>query len=100
LADVFGFLGLRAFEQLVRQQTSIVGIVCGHIHCVRGARIGNAPVVSAVSTALQLVPEVFERRPLWLRPERGGVMLHEWDPVRGLSSHTYRNFGSERFLLE
>jgi 3',5'-cyclic AMP phosphodiesterase CpdA len=89
-ADILGFRNLRDFQAIVARHPAVVRIISGHIHCERRTRIGNAEASSAVSTALQFVPEFFERRPIWFRKELGGVTLHRW--AAGTFTHTvYRN---------
>lgn len=91
-ADMFGFQGLNDFVRVIERHAQVIRIVCGHLHCVHEARIGNAMAISAISTAMQIVPEVLEARVLWLRPEPGGVMLYSRSLSTGLF-HTkiYRN---------
>lgn len=96
-ADLFGFAGCARFRQIIAAQPPVVRIVAGHIHCERRARIGGAVATTALSTAPQRVPELFERRLLGFRPEPAGLALHTWDDAHAFSTTSYLNVGG-RFV--
>jgi Icc protein len=97
LADMFGFKGLRRFEQIVARHPQLRRIVAGHIHCERRTTIGRALVTTCISSTPQLVPEVFERRLLGLRPEPGGFAIHAF--AHGtFTTVTYVQAGAGRFV--
>jgi 3',5'-cyclic-AMP phosphodiesterase len=81
--DAFGFVGLAEFGALVARRAQVRLIVSGHVHRVLVSRCGGVPARTSRSTARQLVPEVLERRPLWIRVEAPSVALHAWDPRAG-----------------
>ncbi len=96
LADVFGFKGLRWFERIVGRHPQLRRIVAGHIHCERSSTIAQALVTTCISGTPQVVPEVFERRLLGLRPEPGGFALHAFADG-AFTTVTYVQAGAGRF---
>ncbi len=77
-ADAFGFKGLAAFRSIVARRPAVRRIIAGHIHCERHAAIAQALATTSISSTPQVVPEVFERHILGLRPEPAGFALHDW----------------------
>lgn len=77
-ADVFGFTGLTAFRSIVARHPAVRRIIAGHIHCERRAPIAQALATTSISSTPQVVPEVFERRILAMRPEPAGFALLDW----------------------
>jgi Icc protein len=96
--DAFGFGGRRRFAAALARHPHVGLVLCGHIHCVRSARIGSALALSAPSTAPQRVPELFEARTFALRREAPGFALHEWSVARGFSSTVYRRDDGGRYV--
>ena len=95
--DALGFPGARRFARTIARHPSVGRVVCGHIHCVRSARIGGALALSAPSTAPQTVPELFERRVLAMRHETPGFALHGWTPKEGFRSTVFRRDADGRY---
>jgi 3',5'-cyclic-AMP phosphodiesterase len=86
--DALGFRGVDQLATIVRAHPQIRQIVSGHVHCVRQARWNGVVASTSLSTAPQLVPELFERRPLWLRLEPPGFALHLWRGPHEIVSRT------------
>jgi 3',5'-cyclic AMP phosphodiesterase CpdA len=96
--DALGFPGARRFARSIERHPSVGRIVCGHIHCVRSARIGGALALSAPSTAPQTVPELFERRVFAMRHEVPGFALHAWTAAQGFRSTVFRRDPEGRYV--
>ena len=79
LADMFGFKGLREFRAIVARHPQVRRIIAGHVHCERSSTIGQALVTTSISSTPQLVPELFERRLVGMRPEPAGFAIHAWE---------------------
>jgi 3',5'-cyclic AMP phosphodiesterase CpdA len=77
--DVFRYEGAARFRRALERYPNVGRVLCGHIHCVRTARLGRALALSGPSTAPQIVPELFARRLFALRREVPGFALHAWD---------------------
>lgn len=89
--DVFGFRGARRLRALVARHPHVGRVICGHIHCVRRRRAGDALIVSAPSTVPTAVPLVFMGgRMLGVRREPPGFALHAWSTTLGFRTATYR----------
>ncbi|MBD5633424.1 MAG: phosphodiesterase [Candidatus Eremiobacteraeota bacterium] len=96
--DAFGFGGARRLRRAIGAHPNVGRVICGHIHCVRSARIGNALAQSAPSTSPQVVPELFERRAFALRHEVPGFALHGWDAARGFATTILRRDETGRYV--
>ncbi len=81
--DAFGFVGLAGLHDLLDRHRQVKLSVSGHVHRAFSTRVHGTAMWTSVSTAPQIVPELFERRPFWLRFERPGLSLHEWVPSAG-----------------
>lgn len=88
--DVFRYKGAARFRRALERYPNVGRVLCGHIHCVRTARLGRALALSGPSTAPQIVPELFERRLFALRREVPGFALHAWDAARNFTTTIYR----------
>ena len=81
--DAFGFEGVHALREVVADHPQVALVVAGHVHRAFATQLGATALWTSVSTAPQVVPEVLERRPFWLRFERPGLSLHRWDARLG-----------------
>jgi 3',5'-cyclic AMP phosphodiesterase CpdA len=88
--DVFRYEGAARFRRILERYSNVGRVLCGHIHCVRTARLGSALALSGPSTAPQIVPELFERRLFALRREVPGFALHAWEGPLGFTTTIYR----------
>jgi 3',5'-cyclic AMP phosphodiesterase CpdA len=88
--DVFRYEGAARFRRALERHPNVGRVLCGHIHCVRTARLGSALALSGPSTAPQIVPELFGRRLFALRREAPGFAVHAWDPARGFTTTIHR----------
>jgi len=77
--DAHGFVGLAELQALIAQHPQLRLILSGHLHRDVVSTSGGTVARTSRSTARQLVPELFERRPLWIRIEKPGLALHAWD---------------------
>ncbi len=96
--DAFGFGGARRLRALLAPRARHVRVISGHIHCVRVGDVGGARASTAPSTAPQVVPELFERRPFALRRERPGFATHAWDAARGFVTTVFRRADDGRYV--
>jgi 3',5'-cyclic AMP phosphodiesterase CpdA len=88
--DAFGFIGLEPLRALIAKHEHVRLVASGHVHRAFRTSLGRATLWTSLSTAPQVVPEVFERFPLWVRFEPAGLSLHEWDgAVGGFVSRAY-----------
>jgi len=98
--DVLGFPGAPELRELIARSPQVGRVVCGHVHCVTRATIGDALALTAPSTAPQRIPEIFEPG-LRLRRERAGFATHAYDAARGgWSSLVYRRDDAGTYGLE
>lgn len=81
--DALGFVGLSNLGAVLARNRHVRLIVSGHVHRTVRSECGGIPARTARSTAPQVVPELFERRPFWIRRERPSVTLHAWDSAAG-----------------
>ncbi len=88
--DAFGYTGLRALRALIARNDQVRLVLSGHVHRAFRTTLGRATLWTSVSTAPQIVPEVFERgRIFGLRFEPPGLSLHAWDGAGAFSSRLY-----------
>jgi len=82
--DAHGFVGLSELQTLIACNPQVRLILSGHVHRDVVSTSGGVVARTSRSTARQLVPELFERRPFWIRIEQPGLGLHIWDERTGL----------------
>jgi 3',5'-cyclic AMP phosphodiesterase CpdA len=87
--------GERLWNVLARRRVP-VRVVSGHVHSVHAHERDGVLAMSSRSTAPQIVPEVLERRPFWLRRQQPGFTLHRYDE-RGFESIDYVGDGAGAF---
>lgn len=89
--DAYGFTNLRQLREVVLRHPQVRLTLSGHVHRAFQTSIGTARAWVSPSTAPQIVPELFERRLIWLRFERPSISLHEWDAgTQTFASHLFR----------
>jgi 3',5'-cyclic AMP phosphodiesterase CpdA len=74
--DFLPYPGADRLRTIVESNPQIALLLGGHIHCVRARRWKGTLALTAPSTAPQVVPELFERRPFALRLEPPGFIVH------------------------
>jgi 3',5'-cyclic AMP phosphodiesterase CpdA len=78
--DRYPFAGARELRAVVDKHPQVVGVICGHLHCVRAERWAATTVSSGPSTSDQLVPLVGAGRLLpRIAYERAAFRLLSWD---------------------
>ncbi len=88
--DAFGFTGLRRLRALIARNEHVRLVLSGHVHRAFRTTLARATLWTSVSTAPQIVPELFERGRLFgLRFEPPGLSLHTWDGAAAFSSRLY-----------
>ncbi len=81
--DAFGFTGLRRLRALIARNEHVRLVLSGHVHRAFRTTLARATLWTSVSTAPQIVPEIFERHLFRLRFEPPGLSLHAWDGAAG-----------------
>ncbi len=77
--DWFGFTGMHELRALILKHGQVRLVIGGHVHRAFSTSLGGARLWTSLSTAPQIVPEIFERHPFRLRFEPPGLSLHSWD---------------------
>ncbi|RZL36827.1 MAG: phosphodiesterase [Rubrivivax sp.] len=79
--------GLAGFEALIARHPQVQRVVCGHLHRMTLGRVAHATVVSAPSTAHQVMLDLAPEAPLAITLEPAGWLIHAWGPGLPLVSH-------------
>lgn len=98
--DAFGFMNLRALRETIARHPQVKLTLSGHVHRAFRTSIGTITAWVSPSTAPQVVPELFERRPFWLRFERSSVSLHEWNADTGTFASRLFRAGRDGAFVE
>jgi ribosomal protein S18 acetylase RimI-like enzyme/Icc-related predicted phosphoesterase len=86
--DRMGLAGIDAMGEVIRRHPQVERVLCGHLHRPIHVRWCGTVVMTAPSTAHQVVLELREDAPLAFAMEPPAVMLHVWRDDLGLVSHT------------
>lgn len=86
--DRFGFDGMEAMGEVIGRHPQVERVVCGHLHRPIQARWHGTVVVTAPSTAHQVVLELRDDAPLAFAMEPPAFHVHVWRDGAGLITHT------------
>lgn len=86
--DRFGLEGALAMGKVVERHPQVERVVCGHLHRPIQLRWHGTVVVTAPSTAHQVVLDLREEAPLAFAMEPPAFLMHVWREATGLVSHT------------
>jgi 3',5'-cyclic AMP phosphodiesterase CpdA len=95
--DIAKFVNAERLWSLLARRPVPVRLVAGHVHSVHVHERDGVLAMTSRSTAPQIVPEVLERRPFWLRRQRPGFALHRYSVETGFESIDYVGDGAGAF---
>jgi 3',5'-cyclic-AMP phosphodiesterase len=84
--DRIGLQGRDGFAEVMRRHDQVEAILCGHVHRLIHARVGNRTAMISPSPAHQVALDLRVEGPSAFRLEPPGYMLHRWHG-RQLVSH-------------
>ena len=83
-----GLDGAAGFGAIVERHPQIERVLCGHLHRPIHMRWRGTVVMTAPSTAHQVVLDLRPDGPLAFVMEPPAYLLHSWDAATGLITHT------------
>jgi 3',5'-cyclic AMP phosphodiesterase CpdA len=86
--DELGLDGAAEFGAIVERHPEIERVLCGHLHRPIQMRWRGTLVMTAPSTAHQVVLDLRPDAPLAFVMEPAAFLLHAWDATAGLITHT------------
>jgi 3',5'-cyclic AMP phosphodiesterase CpdA len=86
--DTYGLDGIERMAEVVKRHPQIDRIVCGHLHRPIQVRWCGTVVMTAPSTAHQVVLDLRQQAALAFAMEPPAVLLHMWREGVGLVTHT------------
>src|SRR5262245_6806726 len=86
--DRLGLDDAEAMGKIIERHPQVERIVCGHLHRPISMRWRGTLVMTAPSTAHQVVLDLSENAPLAFSMEPPALLLHVWSEQGGLVTHT------------
>lgn len=86
--DVFGFIGVNRFAEIVGKYSSIERILCGHIHLPSHTRFQGTIVSTAPSIGMRLGLDLTMKKESEFFMEPPSYQLHHWTAQKNLITHT------------